>query len=206
MRHRVNKSRLSLSQSKRKALLTSLSKSIIIHARIITTKERAKNVRGFVEHLISLGKQNSLSAKRQVYKVLGDHVLVSKLFNEIAPKFKSRTGGYTRIMLLRRRRGDNAQMCLLELTEKIKEIETTITKKEKAKAKSMEDKHKAEKKITKEQGLKEKEVKSPEQEKPRPIPEEARKEKRIETIEKKKPPKKILGGLRRFFKKERDAL
>lgn len=185
--------------------MVSLSKSIIANGRITTTKDRAKNARSTVERLISLGKDGGLSAKRRAHRLLGDHRMVSRLFNEIAPKFKSRIGGYTRIILLHRRRGDNAQMCLFELTEKIKEAKVVLSKEEKQKAKPVEDTHKkteaAPKKI---EHPKEKEIKLPVEGKPKSAPEEKKQDERIEV--KKKPSKNILGGLRHFFKKERDSL
>ena len=171
--------------------MRALARSVIINGRIKTTRERAKNARGLVEHLISLGKDGSLSAKRAAYRLLQDHSLVSKLFKEIAPKFKDRAGGYSRILLFgRRRRGDGTEMALFELSEIIKE------KKPQAKTHPK-----------KPHEIKEKEELTPlPQEKPKPAPEEEKKHKKMEITDKKKAHKKFLGGLRSFFRKERDSL
>lgn len=220
MRHKVNRSRLSLSKSQRKALINALARSMIINGRIKTTIQRAKNAKPLVEHLISLGKEGSLYAKRKAYKILQNHLLVSRLFGEIAPKFKVRQGGYSRILRFGRRRGDGTEMALFELTEVIKEIKPESVKKEKEKTKAAEAKSHGEA-YPKAQGLKAKEagvVASSEKpkaaveeekrpaEKPKSAPEEQKKHKNIEIYDKKKAHKKFLGGLRSFFKKERDSL
>lgn len=170
--------------------MRALARSIIINGRIRTTRERAKNAKPLVEHLISLGKDGSLSAKREAYRILQDHLLVSKLFKEIAIKFKDRAGGYSRILLFGRRRGDGTEMALFELSEIIKE--------KKPQAKTFPKKP---------HEIKEKEELMPlPKEKPKPAPEEEKKHKKMEITDKKKTHKKFLGGLRSFFKKERDSL
>ncbi|PIQ88344.1 MAG: 50S ribosomal protein L17 [Candidatus Omnitrophica bacterium CG11_big_fil_rev_8_21_14_0_20_42_13] len=205
MRHRIKKSRLSLSISKRKALIKALAKSVIIKGKINTTKERAKNVRGLVEQLISLGKEGSLSSRRNAYRTLQNHALVAKLFNEIAPRFNNRAGGYTRIVLSSRRRGDGVGMCFLELTE------MGVIKKEplvKLEAKKKKQQIKADLAVPKKEELAKKapeqKAKAPVEEKPHAAPEENKKH--IEKEADKKPQKKFLGGLRKLFKKERDSL
>jgi large subunit ribosomal protein L17 len=169
--------------------LLSLARNLLIHQSIKTTKTKAKAVRPLIEKLISLGKENSLFARRKAYKILNDHKLVSLLFNDIAPRFNNRIGGYTRILTLGARRGDNAQIVILELTE-IKKKERKLLKKEK-------------------------EVKPEEEKKPQiseEKPEEAEKKPKTEVAVKekppitKKPPKKFLRGIRNIFKKERDSL
>ena len=204
MRHRKKKSRLSLSRSKRKALLAGISRSIILNGRINITKERAKNAKPLIDRLISLGKTGSLSAKRQAYKILPDHGLVSRLFNEVAPLFKTRVGGYTRIILTSRRRGDNTQMALLELVEVVGTVKSKTIKQDNIKQQSFE-------KIKSEAPAKKisttgKDEPSEVRKKPKPAPEKNKKDEKIEAQDKKKPPKKFIGGLRRFFKKERDSL
>lgn len=208
MRHKVNKSRLSLSKAQRKALIKALARSIIINGRIKTTKERAKNAKPLVEHLISLGKDGSLPAKREAYRILQDHSLVSKLFKEIALKFKDRAGGYSRILLFGRRRGDGTEMALFELSEIIKEKKPDSVKREKAKAKPpIEEKIQAKTFPKKPHEIKKKEELMPlPKEKPKPAPEEEKKHRKMEITDKKKTHKKFLGGLRSFFKKERDSL
>ena len=121
MRHAKHAYSLNKSFSLRKALVISLAKNLLKYQRIKTTKNRAKATRVVVEKLITMGKEGSLAKKRMAYEVLGDHKLVSLLFSDIAPRFKTKTGGYTRILNLGTRRGDSADMVIFELTQ-IKEI------------------------------------------------------------------------------------
>jgi large subunit ribosomal protein L17 len=122
MRHGIAGNRLGRQSGLRKATIRDLAKATIIHQRICTTKPLAKEARKLVEKLITLGKEGSLASKRHAFAVLCDHQLVSDLFRKTAPLFKNRIGGYTRIISLGNRRGDNAQMALLELTEKTEVI------------------------------------------------------------------------------------
>ena len=94
----------------------------MIRQRICTTKEKAKEARKLVDRLITLGKNGTLAARRRAFAILCDHGLVSQLFNSIAGRFNLRAGGYTRVIPLGNRRGDNAQLAFLELTEKDKII------------------------------------------------------------------------------------
>jgi large subunit ribosomal protein L17 len=189
MRHKKSRSLNNHFTSWRKATLVNLIKSLLIHQTMVTTKTKAVSVQPLVERLVSLAKENSLVAKRQAYKVLGEHRLVNLLFNEIGPRFKNRIGGYTRIFNLSSRRGDNAQQVIFELTE--------IKKKEKRKpqkAKAQEEKAPEEVRQPETGPIEEKKTKTevaPKEEKP-PIA--------------KKPAKKFFGGLRKIFKKERDSL
>jgi large subunit ribosomal protein L17 len=188
MRHKKSKSLNNRFTSWKKATLISLAKNLLIHQTIITTKTRASSAQPLVERLISLAKDNSLAAKRQAYKIICDHRLVSLLFNEIGPRFKNRTGGYTRIFNLGLRRGDNAQQVIFELTE-IKKKEEKRPKKpkgqeEKAPGAIQQPQTHIEEKKTKTEV-------APKEERP-PIS--------------KKPTKKFFGGLRKIFKKERDSL
>lgn len=192
MRHRKEKFRLNRFTSWRKSTIRALARSLLLHQSIRTTKNKAMAAKPLAEKLISLGKTGTLEAKRQAYKILGDHRLVSALFKEIAPRFSARNGGYLRILNWAKRRGDNAQMCVMELTEiKKKEIVKPKAKKEAAKMPSAE----------KPLGIPAKEERPPEERKPKT--EAAVKEKPPIT---KKPSKKFLGGLRSIFKKERDSL
>ena len=118
MRHRIAGNRLSRNSSLRKATLRDMARATLIRERITTTKAKAKEARKLVEKLITLGKNGTLAAKRRAFAILCDHQLVSDLFDKTSPRFKSRMGGYTRIIPLGVRRGDNAQLVLLELTEK----------------------------------------------------------------------------------------
>ncbi len=123
MRHRKARFQLNRFTSWRKATLISLAKSLFIHQSIKTTKTRASAVKPLVDKLIGLAKENTLAAKRRAYKILGDHKLVSLLFSDMASRFLQRQSGFTRILNLNNRRGDNARMVILELTEiKKKEV------------------------------------------------------------------------------------
>lgn len=189
MRHRKKRFQLNRFTSWRKATLISLARNLLLYEKIKTTLTKAKATKALIDKLISLAKDDGLSAKRQAFKILRDHKLVSLLFNEIAGRFKEETGGYTRILRLNRRRGDNAQMVILELTA-IKKVERKKPEKEKTpetkpsekKPETIEEKPKEEKKPEAPVAVKEKP----------PVV--------------KKPTKQFLGGLRKIFKKERDSL
>src|SRR5256885_15343275 len=116
MRHQRNRYQLSRSASHRKALLMNLSKEVIEHERIQTSEAKAKAVKPELEKLITLAKRGDLHARRQALAALGqDKFTVYKLFEEIAPRYVARSGGYTRIMKLGPRRSDATEMVLLEL-------------------------------------------------------------------------------------------
>jgi large subunit ribosomal protein L17 len=131
MRHGLSGNRLSRNRSLRKATLRDMAKSIFLQERICTTSAKAKEARKLIEKLITLGKKDTLAARRRAFEILCDHAEVSKLFTDIAPRFKSRNGGYTRIIPYMQRGGDNAELAFLELTEKSKEI---ITNQKRSKA------------------------------------------------------------------------
>lgn len=129
MRHGIAGNKLGRNQSLRKATVRDLAKATLQKQRICTTKAKAKESRKLVDKLITMGKRGTLAEKRRAFAVLCDHKLVSDLFTNIAPRFATRNGGYTRIIsLANNRRGDNAEMVFLELTEK----EGTIISKVKA--------------------------------------------------------------------------
>src|SRR5262249_53061012 len=115
MRHAKSGNRLSRNQSLRKATLRDMAKAVLVQERICTTRAKAKEARKSVEKLITLGKKDTLAARRRAFAILCDHTLVSQLFKEIAPRFKSRPGGYTRIIPYMQRAGDNAELAFLEL-------------------------------------------------------------------------------------------
>lgn len=115
MRHRCKVPQLGLPADQRKALLRSLATQIIRHGQITTTKTRAKAVRSEVERMITLAKDGSLAARRRALAYLYDKKLVSDLFNEVKDRYSDRKGGYTRIVRTKRRRGDNAEMAIIEL-------------------------------------------------------------------------------------------
>jgi len=116
MRHKRQRYQLSRSASHRRLLLRNLSKEVIDHERIRTTEAKAKAVKPEVERLITLAKRGDLHARRQALAALGqDKFAVYKLFEEIAPRYTERSGGYTRILKLGPRRSDSTEMVLLEL-------------------------------------------------------------------------------------------
>lgn len=180
MRHKIKTNRLDRFSSLRKATINSLARAVIRNHSIKTTHIKAKAAVGQIERLVSLARANTLTARRQAYKVLLDHSLVSKFFGEVAGLFKDRQSGFTRILKLGVRRGDGAQMVILELTEKLK-------KEKKLK------KQKTPQGIAEHPAAREEKPHIAKEEKPKPP-------------EKKEPTKKFLGGLKRFFKKERDSL
>jgi large subunit ribosomal protein L17 len=116
MRHQRNRHKLSRDSAHRKALLANLSKELIEHERIETTLAKAKAVKPDVERLITLARRGDLHARRQALSALGqDKFAVYKLFEEIAPRYTERPGGYTRILKLGPRKSDATEMALLEL-------------------------------------------------------------------------------------------
>jgi len=137
MRHRKKSERFSRSRAQRKALIRSLLRSLFIYERIVTTQSKAKGVRGWVDKLIEWAKKDTLHHRRLAYRILCDHKLVKRLFEEIAPRFKDISGGYTRIVNVGYRKGDGALLSLLELT-RIKEKKKEKKKKEEKKEAGIE--------------------------------------------------------------------
>ena len=116
MRHQKDRGKLSRSPSHRKALFMNLAREVLDHERIETTEAKAKAVKPEVERLITLAKRGDLHARRQALSALGqDKFMVYKLFEEIAPRYAERPGGYTRILKLGPRKSDATEMALLEL-------------------------------------------------------------------------------------------
>ena len=118
MRHHLSGRQLSRNSSHRHALLRSLSVSLLRHETIRTTIPKAKELRRVVEPLITLGKEDSESNRRLAFARLRDSEIVAKLFDTIGPRFKARPGGYTRILHMAPRAGDNAEMALMQLVER----------------------------------------------------------------------------------------
>ncbi len=115
MRHRNKIRKLGRTKAHRKATLRNLASALIQHQQIKTTLAKAKAAQSVIEKLITNGKKDTVAARRQVFKLLQNHSLVQKLFNEIAPTFAERSGGYTRIIKLGHRDGDAAEMAILQL-------------------------------------------------------------------------------------------
>ena len=118
MRHNLSGRQLSRNAPHRHALLRSLSVSLLRHETIRTTVPKAKELRRVVEPLITLGKEDSEPNRRLAFARLRDSEIVTKLFETIGPRFKARPGGYTRILHMAPRPGDNAPMALMQLVER----------------------------------------------------------------------------------------
>ena len=192
MRHAKKRLQLSRFTSWHEATIKSLVRNVVIHQSIKTTLTRAKASRQIIEKLITLAKENTLFARRQAQKVLGEHKLVNLLFNEIGPRFSKRNSGFTRIIGLGKRRGDDAEMVIFELTEiKKKEAKKVKTAKEAKVQPAQQADEKPEEKSVKE--------KSPEEKKPETTVKE-------NPAKDKKPQKKFIGGIRNIFRKKSDSL
>ncbi len=162
-RHANAGRKLSRNTSHRKALLDNLVRAVILNESIRTTTPKAKETRKLVERVITKARENTLASRRVVHRTVRDQAALAKLFESIGPRFKERPGGYTRLVHVENRIGDNAPMSILELVEKGEKTEKTEPEKKPA----------AEKKAAKEsgdQGAGEK--KPPRQKKPKKSEEE----------------------------------
>jgi len=117
MRHSRVINHLGRTSSHRKAMLSNMATSLILHKRITTTTAKAKALRTFVEPLITKSKEDSTHSRRVVFSYLKDKTAVAELFREVSPKVAERPGGYTRILKIGNRIGDNADMCIMELVD-----------------------------------------------------------------------------------------
>jgi large subunit ribosomal protein L17 len=118
MRHRLSGRKLGRTSSHRKALLKNMAAALIKHEQIKTTLPKAKELAPHVEKLITLGKRGSLHARRQAFAQLRDEAMVVKLFDVLAERYGSRSGGYTRIMKAGHRFGDAADMAIIEFIDR----------------------------------------------------------------------------------------
>jgi large subunit ribosomal protein L17 len=161
-RHANAGRKLSRNTSHRKALLDNLVRAVILNESIRTTTPKAKETRKLVERVITKARENTLAARRVVHKTVRDQAALAKLFESIGPRFKERPGGYTRIVHIANRIGDNAPMSILELVEKGEKAEPAKkADAEKKSAKESGDQGKGEKKPAKEKkAKKEEETKS----------------------------------------------
>ena len=205
MRHAISGNRLGRNSSWRKATVRDIAKATLTRQRICTTKAKAKEARKVVDRLITLGKRGALAQRRRAFAILGNHKEVSTLFNKTAPRFRERKGGYTRIIPLSLRRGDNAQLVYLELTEKEKIIISKPKSSAAAKAKKLEALPEKEKKV---QGgpVKEEVQKVPEEKKPTPPakPRQAKPpvKRQEEGKGKGKAGKNFMGGIKKMFRRK----
>lgn len=117
MRHRKSFNHLGRTSSSRKAMLSNMATSLILHKRITTTVAKAKALRSYVEPLITKSKEDTTHSRRVVFSYLQDKFAVTELFREISSKVADRPGGYTRIIKLENRLGDNAEMAMIELVD-----------------------------------------------------------------------------------------
>ncbi len=118
MRHRVSGRKLNRTSSHRKAMFGNMANALLKHEQITTTLPKAKELRPFVEKLITLGKRGGLHARRQALAVLGDRVITEKLFATLGPRYADRGGGYTRVVRAGFRHGDSAPMAIIELVDR----------------------------------------------------------------------------------------
>lgn len=118
MRHNKSGRKLNRNSSHRSAMFKNMARAVLTFETIRTTEAKAKELRGVVDGLITLALKDDLHARRQAYKVLGNHQLVKRLFDEVGPRFAGGAGGYTRIVKLSQPRvGDSAPMVIFELTK-----------------------------------------------------------------------------------------
>ena len=117
MRHGKKLNHLGRTNSHRKAMMSNMATSLILHKRITTTLAKAKALRGYVEPILTKSKNDTTHSRRTVFSYLQDKDAVSILFRDIAEKIASRPGGYTRIIKLENRLGDNAEMAIIELVD-----------------------------------------------------------------------------------------
>ena len=196
MRHRVAGRKLSRHTRHRELMFRNMLVSLLQHERIKTTLAKGKELRGWADRIISLGKQGTLHARRRAFALLRDEGIVKRLFDQIAPKFKDREGGYTRIYRLGWRQGDGAPLSLVELVTfahpeekkkstitKAKEVLEKVTPKKKEKGEKIEkgkekvkekpkekpkEKAKKEKEEKKEKKAKKEEKEAPKEKKEKP--------------------------------------
>ncbi len=117
MRHKVSGRKFGREKGHRDLMLKNLVASLVKHERINTTQARAKEIRSLAERVITYGKKGTVHHRRLTFKVLKNRDLVKKVFDEIAPKFETTEGGYTRVLKNGYRRGDCAPMAIIEFTE-----------------------------------------------------------------------------------------
>lgn len=196
MRHCKKKFKLGKPADQRKALIRSLLRALIKEEKIVTTYRRAKEASKWADRLITLGKQDSLHARRQAFRFLQDRDLVNKLFSDVAPRFRDINGGYTRVIKYQNRKGDNAMVAILEFTRIKEEL-----LEEKRKLRLLRREKKRKELAETEVPLKEVEVEE------KVVEEAAKEEKKTKKEEKpkvkRKPEQKktFLQGLKGFFRK-----
>ena len=121
MKHNISNRKLNRTTSHRKALLMNLSNALIKHEQITTTLPKAKELRPYVEKIITLGKKGDLESRRKTISILQDEINTKKIFSTFAERYKDRLGGYTRIVKIGNRFGDNAPTAIIELIDRDEE-------------------------------------------------------------------------------------
>ena len=121
MKHNINHRKLNRTSSHRKALLMNMSNALIKHEQIITTLPKAKELRPFVEKIVTLGKRGDLESRRKTIAILQDEKMTKKIFDIFADRYKNRKGGYTRIVKIGKRFGDNASKAVIEFVDRDEE-------------------------------------------------------------------------------------
>ncbi|MCK4993591.1 MAG: 50S ribosomal protein L17 [Candidatus Omnitrophica bacterium] len=202
MRHRKSSKRLSRQSAHRKAVLRNQVKSLLVEERIKTTETLAKESRRLLAKLITFGKKDTLASRRQAFAVLADRSLVKLLFSEVAPRFSGRAGGYTRIVHLGNRRGDNASLVILEMTEMKKEDPKAKKPKKVKKTAAVKDVKKEVKESKEAKKEKTKDTQGAKATKAAKESKETKTSKDIKDDDK----KGFLGGLRKFLKKDKDKV
>ena len=118
MRHLKSGRKLNRTAAHRKALQRNMLKALLVQEQVQTTDAKAKELRRWADRLVTLGKKNSVHARRLAFSYLGSRKLVQRLFDDVAPRFQDRAGGYTRVLKIGQRRGDAALISLVEFTER----------------------------------------------------------------------------------------
>ena len=118
MKHNIKNKKLNKNSSHRKAMFMNMSNALIKHEQITTTLPKAKELRRFVEKIITLGKKSDLFSRRKTISILQDQKMTKKVFDILADRYKERSGGYTRIVKLGNRFGDNAPIAVIELVDR----------------------------------------------------------------------------------------
>lgn len=134
MKHRIGFNRLGIMPNHRKALLRNMVTSLFRYERITTTKAKALAVRRIAEKMITRAKVDSVHNRRIIAKDISDPAVLAKLFTELGPRYQSRPGGYTRVLKLGRRKGDAAEIAILELVDRVVKERKKREKKEKKEA------------------------------------------------------------------------
>ncbi len=139
MRHLVKGRKLNRTASHRKALLANLATSVLEKGRIITTTAKAKELRGVVDRLVTFAKKGDLNSKRIAGKTVNNRATLIKLFDKIGPSLKERAGGYTRVLKLGRRKGDAAELSLIELVNFVPVQKKKVRKEDKSKTQEVKE-------------------------------------------------------------------